>query len=369
MQSDTRQLSDLPKEKLCELIDAHGIRTYQDPNWLHNMLRDACENTYVKEIRLLIAVVTHDIAAELDAEKDNLTVSYKLLPFATKLEAHGYNKSEALWAVNAWATGLSGNSALTSAKTIPARPGSKSAALVTGITRTTITDLNEGFQSKISDVSGTTEEALADARTLVEWVDHETLAVATLTGQHTTQFVDYTGRQLRKGLNILVRNGLPGFIYGVVITTVLALPLLLLGLVDFLGALFILLTGILVGGIGWSIGNRQGDGFRGSITGTGLSLVGGIIPGGVGAAAGTLTGSLLVSIGLGAAALGGIAYLATRRPFSGMTGILVGGTVGCLGGILAHPVAAAVAGVILINALWIRMYVIESQRIVNPSSK
>lgn len=99
-------LSDLPREKLRQIISQYGATVYQDAQRCEAFLRDFC-GAYKREINVLVTALKHGITKELSLHTTSLPDEVLLSRLTKRLEDEvGLTGVAARWAVESWAVVL-----------------------------------------------------------------------------------------------------------------------------------------------------------------------------------------------------------------------------------------------------------------------
>ncbi|HEC86063.1 MAG: hypothetical protein DRR08_21535 [Candidatus Parabeggiatoa sp. nov. 2] len=105
-------MHDFPVQKLCELVNTHGIILTEDAELCESSIREACGNDYKLEVFVLIMAIREGVAHELLNPPPDLPVeawfshlSQRL--YGNSLEFLGLEKNVAEWAVQSWRMALS----------------------------------------------------------------------------------------------------------------------------------------------------------------------------------------------------------------------------------------------------------------------
>lgn len=99
-------MSDLPRQKLYEVVKEQGAAVADDPRRLESILTESTQGKHRAEVASLIAAVKGEVVAELKNQKGPLPPE-ELDKLAQRLtEKHEVAKDQARWAVEAWAFAL-----------------------------------------------------------------------------------------------------------------------------------------------------------------------------------------------------------------------------------------------------------------------
>ncbi len=99
-------MNDLPRQKLCELIDQYGHSLCDDPRRCGALLKDYC-GQYKQEIFVLVNALEKRVAEELINTSANIPQSITLARLIRRLEDElGLTEAAAKWAVESWAIAL-----------------------------------------------------------------------------------------------------------------------------------------------------------------------------------------------------------------------------------------------------------------------
>jgi Protein phosphatase 2C len=99
-------LNDLPRQKLCEIVDTYGRYIYDDPQRCNGLLLDYCAE-YRREINILMNALEEQVVAELLVSSSRESYEGMLSRLAWRLcENYGLAEDFARWGVESWALAL-----------------------------------------------------------------------------------------------------------------------------------------------------------------------------------------------------------------------------------------------------------------------
>ncbi len=100
---------DLPRQKLCELLDHYGIIIIKDAERCESLLRNACGDEYKRAIFVLVNAIREGVVKEISNLPQSLLNDEELNRLAQHLHENLWlDKSAADWAVESWALALKG---------------------------------------------------------------------------------------------------------------------------------------------------------------------------------------------------------------------------------------------------------------------
>lgn len=98
-------MNDIPRQKLCEIIDQHGRPISEHPQQCHGFLLDAC-GEYRREISVLVSAAKEGVPQELLSSK-GVPEAILVDRLTNKLQADlALDKTAARWAVDSWGLAL-----------------------------------------------------------------------------------------------------------------------------------------------------------------------------------------------------------------------------------------------------------------------
>lgn len=107
MNQQLTEFSDVPRQKLWEIIARYGRDVCDDPRRCEGLLRDLCHNQYRLEIGLLVNALKDDVPKNLLSSKQDLPTHTLLVQLARKLQGdYALIGEAAQWAVISWALAL-----------------------------------------------------------------------------------------------------------------------------------------------------------------------------------------------------------------------------------------------------------------------
>jgi hypothetical protein len=99
-------MNEIPRQKLCEIIQKYSASLCHDPVRLEGLLRDFC-GQYRKEISLLVSATKERVTADLLTSPSSLPVETLLARLTNRLQDNlGLAEDAARWAVETWALAL-----------------------------------------------------------------------------------------------------------------------------------------------------------------------------------------------------------------------------------------------------------------------
>jgi hypothetical protein len=99
-------VSDVPRQKLCEIVSRFGKSVADDPQRCEGLLRDFC-GSYRREIYALVTALKEKTAEELLSASDGVPQEVLAARLAKRLEDfRGLDKELAYWAVVSWGLAL-----------------------------------------------------------------------------------------------------------------------------------------------------------------------------------------------------------------------------------------------------------------------
>jgi len=100
---------DLPREKLCELLDHYSIIIIEDAERCESLLRNACGDEYKRAIFVLVNAIREGVVKEISNLPQSLLNDEELNRLAQHLHENLWlDKSAADWAVESWTLALKG---------------------------------------------------------------------------------------------------------------------------------------------------------------------------------------------------------------------------------------------------------------------
>jgi len=103
------KMYDLPRKKLCELLDHYGIIIIEDAERCESLLRNACGDEYKRAIFVLVNAIREGVVKEISNLPQSLLNDEELNRLAQHLHENLWlDKSAADWAVESWALALKG---------------------------------------------------------------------------------------------------------------------------------------------------------------------------------------------------------------------------------------------------------------------
>jgi len=100
---------DLPRQKLCELIDHYGIILTEDAERCESLLRNACGDEYKRAIFVLVNAIREGVVKEISNSSQSLLNEEELNRLAQQLHENLWlDKTAADWAVESWELALKG---------------------------------------------------------------------------------------------------------------------------------------------------------------------------------------------------------------------------------------------------------------------
>jgi hypothetical protein len=98
--------SNVPRQKLCEIVSRYGESVCDDPRRCEGLLRDFCGGQR-REIHVLVTALRERIAADLLASSDTVPREVLVARLSKKLEDNlGLDRDVARWAVESWGLAL-----------------------------------------------------------------------------------------------------------------------------------------------------------------------------------------------------------------------------------------------------------------------
>ncbi|MGB7950362.1 MAG: hypothetical protein WCH75_21960, partial [Candidatus Binatia bacterium] len=95
-------ISDIPRQKLCEIVVRYSRSVCDDPRRCEGLLRDFCGG-YRREIFALVNALRERITEDLLATSEGVPQEILLARLAKRLEDHrGHDQELARWAVESW---------------------------------------------------------------------------------------------------------------------------------------------------------------------------------------------------------------------------------------------------------------------------
>ena len=114
-------MNDLPRQKLCEIINRYGHSLCDEPLRLEGLLRDFC-GQYRREISVIVGALRERVAADLLSSQHTIPLEILFTRLTNRLQDNlGLAENVAQWAVESWALALGVISSATG-KTVRPRP-------------------------------------------------------------------------------------------------------------------------------------------------------------------------------------------------------------------------------------------------------
>lgn len=333
-------------KKLNEMVEQFGPEVCEDPKLCRNILNDYCPNKE-KEVSIIVAVVQHGIAKRIFSEKP-IPNPISLNPYVKKMEDLGYEKNIVMWAVDAWATCLSG--------TIPASTPDETALLPA---KTMPLDV-------VQFIGSTGRQTYDFGMDLTEWTNTKLINAGNTLKQKTIDTYDLIAdrfvNERKRAQNIFYRfrsicqEILPGLFLGSVMAFLVLGALALFESVKFWDIPFILVGSIFAGGAGWGFGIQQyHNGLKGLFVWLFLTICVGAVPGGLSTWVCQMTGLFTLGILTGAVLISCIVYWVYKKLLFLIAGVFVGACVGASGAIAHTPAQGSTIGLVLIGIFWLKM--------------
>ena len=159
-------MSDLPRQKLCEVIKEQGAAVADDPRKLESILTESTGGKHRAEVASLIAALKGEVVADLKSQKGPLAAD-DLDKLSQRLtDKHEVAKDQARWAVESWAMALGRADA-------PSKPSKRERATGGTIEERVINIVCENLgvnKEQVTRATSFTEDIGADSLDIVELV-------------------------------------------------------------------------------------------------------------------------------------------------------------------------------------------------------